>query len=482
MRSPADLNCLPRAPIPPVTASSLLAMSTLATSTIPDPQAERQLAEFRERTRTPPQAIELRLGFALSAAFLAASVALPLLVGLDRPFDPLVAAILVVLLAGARRVEFEVGTGYTVPIILAFVPMLFLVPTALVPACVGAGYVLGSLVDVVLGRRHIARSPLALGHGWHAMGPVLVFLAAGVSTPTWSGWLAYLLAFLAGILTGEGSQLLVDHFAYRAPLRSLVGPAAWVHLVDALLAPIGLVVACAATLHPGAVLALVPLLGLLAIFGGERKARMDQALELSSAYRGTALLLGDMVEHDHEYTGSHSRDVVELSLEVADALGLDARQRRNVEFGALLHDVGKIAVPKEIINKPGPLDDEEWAVMRRHTIEGERMLRSVGGALSEVGRVVRASHEDYDGTGYPDGLAGEDIPIEARICSACDAYSAMTTDRSYRSALSLEVAIGELRANAGTQFDPRVVDALVGVLLRDADRPEVAAALAAGER
>jgi HD-GYP domain-containing protein (c-di-GMP phosphodiesterase class II) len=188
---------------------------------------------------------------------------------------------------------------------------------------------------------------------------------------------------------------------------------------------------------------------------------MDQALELSSAYRGTAILLGDVVEHDDDYTGAHSRDVVELAVAVGRRLRLSATQLRNLEFGALLHDVGKIAVPNEIINKPGPLDEDEWAIMHRHTIEGQRMLESVGGVLTDVGIIVRASHERYDGGGYPDGLVGAAIPIEARICSACDAFSAMTTDRSYRAALPLEMAIAELRANAGSQFDPAVVDALI---------------------
>ena len=146
---------------------------------------------------------------------------------------------------------------------------------------------------------------------------------------------------------------------------------------------------------------------------------------------------------------------------VADRLGVDEETRRAAEFGALLHDVGKVAIPNEIINKPGPLDDEEWAIMKTHTVEGQRMLERVGGLLARVGLVVRASHERFDGGGYPDGLAGEDIPLAARIVSACDAYNAMTTDRSYRKALTAGVAVAELRANSGTQFDPQVVDALV---------------------
>jgi putative nucleotidyltransferase with HDIG domain len=167
-----------------------------------------------------------------------------------------------------------------------------------------------------------------------------------------------------------------------------------------------------------------------------------------------------MIEADDAYTGMHSRDVVDLSLGVADALGLDSTQKRNVEFGALLHDVGKMRIPKEILNKRGPLNPREWEFVSRHTIEGEQMLRQVGGKLAEIALIVRASHERWDGGGYPDGLAGEEIPIEARIISACDAFNAMTTDRPYRSAMRRSEALDELRQGAGGQFDPQVVEAL----------------------
>jgi HD-GYP domain-containing protein (c-di-GMP phosphodiesterase class II) len=145
-------------------------------------------------------------------------------------------------------------------------------------------------------------------------------------------------------------------------------------------------------------------------------------------------------------------------------MGLGPDERRDAEFVALLHDVGKVRIPGEIINKPGPLDEDERALMNTHTILGEEMLGQVGGLLGNVGHVVRSSHERWDGAGYPDGLAGENIPIAARIVSACDAWSAMTTDRAYRSRLTDEEATLELRVCSGTQFDPRVVDALLGVL------------------
>jgi putative nucleotidyltransferase with HDIG domain len=200
------------------------------------------------------------------------------------------------------------------------------------------------------------------------------------------------------------------------------------------------------------------------VFARERQVRIDHAVQLSSAYRGTAILLGDVIEADDQYTGAHSRDVVELVLEVADKLGLDPVERQRAEFAALLHDVGKVKIPSELINKPGPLEPAERALMNTHTIIGQNMLDQVGGMLGEIGHIVRSCHERWDGAGYPDGLAGEDIPLAARIVCACDAWSAMTSDRSYRKALPRELAAAELCACAGTHFDPRVVAALVSVL------------------
>jgi putative nucleotidyltransferase with HDIG domain len=237
-----------------------------------------------------------------------------------------------------------------------------------------------------------------------------------------------------------------------------------VYVIDFGLAPVGLAVAFASTRSSAGVLLALPLVALLAVFARERRVRIDHELELRDAYRGTAFLLGDVVEADDAYTGHHSRDVVDLTLAVADELGLSSRERRDAEFAALLHDVGKVRVPNEIINKPGPLTPEERAIVERHTIEGEQMLLRVGGLLGEVGRIVRACHERYDGTGYPDGVPGDDIPLIARIVACCDAYNAMTSDRPYRKALPVSEAVAELRRMRGSQFDPRVVDALLATV------------------
>jgi HD-GYP domain-containing protein (c-di-GMP phosphodiesterase class II) len=182
-----------------------------------------------------------------------------------------------------------------------------------------------------------------------------------------------------------------------------------------------------------------------------------------------------VVEADDEYTGLHSQDVVSLVLGVAERLGLDPQARREAEFTALLHDVGKVKIPKEIINKPGPLTSEERAIINTHTIEGELMLEKIGGLLGDVGRLVRSCHEHWDGGGYPDGLAGEQIPLVARIVCACDAFSAMTTNRSYRQAMSHHDAVEELRRCAGAQFDPRVVEALAAIADQAGPRSELLA-------
>jgi HD-GYP domain-containing protein (c-di-GMP phosphodiesterase class II) len=264
----------------------------------------------------------------------------------------------------------------------------------------------------------------------------------------------------AQFLLDFGSNAVRERLALGISPRELAGHMSKSFGADAALAPVGLTAAFVTVQSPGAFLLVLPLAGLLQVFARERRARMDHALELSHAYRGTALLLGDVVEADHEYTGSHSRDVVELVLGVADDLGLDARDRRDAEFVALLHDVGKIRIPAEIIDKPAALTPEERAVIETHTVLGEQMLLGVGGVLGQVGRLVRSCHEHVDGNGYPDGLAGDEIPLVARIVCACDAFSAMTTDRPYRSARTSEEALAELERCAGTQFDARVVAAI----------------------
>jgi putative nucleotidyltransferase with HDIG domain len=347
-----------------------------------------------------------------------------------------------------------------------FVPMLFLAPTTIAPLLVAAGTLAGNLPDYARRRTHPDRAILSLGDAWHAVPPTLVLVLAGAETPAPGDWPVYIAALGAQFAGDFAVSTMREWLAMGVSPGIQPRLLAWVYMVDLLLSPIGFMAALAASEERYAFLLVVPLAALLWVFSRQRNAHLKQTLELSRAYHGTALLLGDIVEADHEYTGMHSQGVVSLALEVADELGMDARERRNVELGALLHDVGKIAIPNEIINKAGPLSPQEWTVVKTHTVEGQRMLDRVGGVLCEVGHVVRASHEHWDGSGYPDGLAGERIPREARVVSCCDAFSAMTTTRSYRAAMSTAAAIAELRVHAGTQFDPEIVATVVAVVER----------------
>src|SRR5205807_13694 len=155
-------------------------------------------------------------------------------------------------------------------------------------------------------------------------------------------------------------------------------------------------------------------------------------------------------------TANHSDDVVRLALRVGYFMHLEPASLLELEFGARLHDVGKIRVPDAVLHKPGPLDRDEYEVICCHSAWGAETLAGIPG-LQAVAAVVRFHHERWDGKGYPDGLSGARIPLASRIISACDAYHAMTSDRPYRRAMSAEQAISELRANAGSQFDPQVV-------------------------
>jgi HD-GYP domain-containing protein (c-di-GMP phosphodiesterase class II) len=402
----------------------------------------------------------------LGGGFLLISGLLAALVPTDRSPSFVAVFGLVIAYGLVSRIEFELGSGSLIPTQLLLVPMLFALPLGWVPFAVAAAYVGGSTVDAARGQIHPERVLLRLIDSWHVIGPVLVLAIAGERAPSWDDWPIYLAALLAQYLFEFASCAIRERLLNGLPATTLLRLMARSQLADAALAPIGLAIALAAPGDPLGVVLALPLIALLRVFARERQARIGNELELSTAYRGTAFLLGDVVEADDAYTGQHSRHVVDLVLGVADELGLAPRERRRAELTALLHDVGKIRIPTEIIRKPGSLTAAERAVIETHTIEGEKMLEQVGGLLGEVGTIVRSCHERWDGGGYPDGLAGEDIPLVARIVCCCDAFSAMTTDRPYRTARTEEAALEDLRLNAGTQFDPAVVSALEGIVAR----------------
>jgi two-component system, cell cycle response regulator len=186
-----------------------------------------------------------------------------------------------------------------------------------------------------------------------------------------------------------------------------------------------------------------------------------------------------ILQHRAPDLSAHGNAVAELSVQVGSRLGIVGGELEALRRAAELHDIGKVAIPDAILEKPGPLSDEEWRFMKQHTVLGERIL-SAADSLAPLGRVVRATHERWDGDGYPDGLVGERIPLAARVIFACDALDAITTERPYAPGRSVPEAVAELRACAGTQFDPRVIDALCATIAeRDSAPPESAPAPAA---
>jgi putative nucleotidyltransferase with HDIG domain len=184
--------------------------------------------------------------------------------------------------------------------------------------------------------------------------------------------------------------------------------------------------------------------------------RLAAGPDRAARYRAAASL-AKAVDARDAYTGSHSERVSELAARVATKLGLDAEQVELTRLAGSLHDLGKLAIPEEILRKPGELTDSERLVLERHPQIGFRMLDSLG--VDPVADVVLHHHERWDGAGYPDGMYGEEIPLGARIIFVADAFDAMTSDRVYRPKRSADEALAELRRCAGTQFDPGIVDA-----------------------
>ncbi len=186
------------------------------------------------------------------------------------------------------------------------------------------------------------------------------------------------------------------------------------------------------------------------------KQERARALQLRESYKATVRALSNAVEARDAYTGKHAERVTAYGIALAEAAGIDTEGRPGIEFGFLLHDVGKVAVPDAVLFKPGELSAEEFSLIAMHPVTGSEILRDVD-FLGEGKLVVRHHHERWDGHGYPDGLAGDEIPLAARVFAVADALDALTTDRPYRPATGFHAARIEIVAGAGTQFDPEVV-------------------------
>jgi HD-GYP domain-containing protein (c-di-GMP phosphodiesterase class II) len=212
-----------------------------------------------------------------------------------------------------------------------------------------------------------------------------------------------------------------------------------------------------------------------------RTRQLDEAMQgIKEMYLATMTSLAEVVEAKDPTTRGHLDRTHRVGLALAERIDPELAARPEVGYGFFLHDIGKVGVPESVLRKPGPLDDEEWAVMREHPAIGAQIvspIRFLAGAVE----IVRTHHERWDGLGYPQGLQGEEIPLAARIFAIADSFDAMTSDRPYRAAMPLERALDEIEAGSGTQFDPGVVDAFLDLvedgLVLPGDGIQVAAAI-----
>ena len=210
----------------------------------------------------------------------------------------------------------------------------------------------------------------------------------------------------------------------------------------------------------------LPDVELVSVLGGQAAAAIENARlyeKLEQSYLSTIVTLSGIAEAKDFYTDKHMKDIAEYSVDIARKLGLSEADVENIRMAALLHDLGKITVPDDILKKPGRLSAEEMEVIRKHPAHGAKMIESIE-PMKDAREIIRHHHEYYDGSGYPDGLRGEDIPLGARIIGVADAFDAMTSNRPYRKALPMDKVIKELKDFSGIQFDPDIVKVLILIL------------------
>jgi hypothetical protein len=351
--------------------------------------AEQLVGDARERRKRSMEARERGMDSVSAALFLIVAIALANFLPSEREADPFLVATLVLAYALVGQVRFEFGEAFNSPVQLVFVAALVLLPLNLIPLLTVAAMVLALGPEINKGRWHHERTITTIADAWFSVGPVLVLAALAPQQPDLGDAPIYALAFGAQLAFDLMWGLIRDVPVLGLSPKQILRTTAGVVQVDAILGPIAFVISVEAINEPAVLIAMAPLVWLLQFFSRDRTERYTASLELNRAYRGTVMLLADVVEFDDTYTGDHSRSVVELVRAVSEEMGIDSAGRQELEFAALLHDVGKIGIPKEILNKPSKLSPEEFEVMKTHTIECQFMLDRIGGLLGRVGEIVR---------------------------------------------------------------------------------------------
>jgi HD domain-containing protein len=445
------------------------------------------LAAWRERLARPMSDRESVVVGTLAVAYFVAALGVAFLLPWEGSVDPPAVALLVVLFALALRIHFEVGAGYVSSAQLVFVPLLFAVPLPLVPLLVPVGFAIDELRDLLTGRSHPHRWMNWLADSWFVLGPVLVLGLLAPGDPELGLAWIYVLALAAQAAIGVVAPVVRERVVGRIVLRDELRSAAAAYQVNVLLAPAGFVIAYGATQDPAWLVALAPLVGLLAALSRVHAARVDTLVDEHRDF--WERFVADSRTLERCWAGSDVsedwRCLPELSLAVAQELGLERTLRVDLALAA------RDAARRDAAPTPSPEPEltEEHGEPACHPLATERRVEVLSAFLRErlfAGRaeqvvaelpadrglrrqaaLVRSSGERWDGGGYPDGLRGEEIPLGSRIIACCEAYSAMTSGREYRSPMSRETTLEELRRAAGARFDPGVVQALERALERE---------------
>jgi HD-GYP domain-containing protein (c-di-GMP phosphodiesterase class II) len=342
----------------------------------------------------------------------------------------------------------------------------------LVSSSSGAGLHLGSLSAWVIPAAGFLLGVLCWGLLW-VRGPIDHFLGAvvvGVALPV------LYLSVAGNVQSGDLVSVYIVLAVFTVALLPLRVAMA-VGLLGALAAAVPLVAGWS-TLYERSLLVLVCVIGLIVYaqtrmlgnFAIEKREAQTRERQIEQSFMTTLGAVSSMFYGKDRFAESHSRATAMLAVAVGQRLGMKGRTLRQFEYAALLHDVGKAGLPAALLNKPGPLTTEELALVHEHPVVAERILSRVP-SLRPICPIVRAQYERWNGSGFPDGLAGESIPLGGRIIHVCAAFHAMSSERSYRPALSADQAIRELRNQAGSQFDPRVVEALIAIVQPSEPRP-----------